>query len=107
MNREIIQQVMVKLQEIMKESIKKGLKEGNIGDLNKYFTEEYYKIGCEILKEIYEEIEEGIYQKNKEKHKYSIIKTDTKTLVTSIGEVKFKKRLYRNQEGQSFYMFDR
>ena len=107
MNREIIQQVMVKLQDVAKESIKRGLREGNIGDLNKYFTKEYYKIGCEILKEIYEEIEEGIYQKNKEEHRYSIIKADTKTLTTSIGEVKFNKRLYRNQEGQSFYMFDR
>ena len=107
MNREIIQQVMDKMQDIMKKSVKKGLKEGNISDLNKYFTEEYYKIGCEILKEIYEEIEEGIYQKNKESHKYSIIKTDTKTLTTSIGDVTFKKRLYRNNEGKSCYLFDR
>lgn len=107
MNREIIQQVMVRMQEVCKESIKKGLKERNIGDLNKYFTEEYYKIGCEILKEIYKEIEEGIYQKNKENHKYSIIKADTKTLTTSIGDVTFKKRLYRNNEGKSCYLFDR
>ena len=36
MEREIIQQIMDKLQELRKASIKKGLKEGNIGDLNKY-----------------------------------------------------------------------
>ena len=53
MNMEIIQQIMDKLQELKKESIKKGLKEGNIGDLNKYFTEEFYKIGCVMLKDIY------------------------------------------------------
>ena len=34
MNREIIQQIVVKMQELKKESIRKGLKEGNIGDLN-------------------------------------------------------------------------
>ena len=48
-----------------------------------------------------------IYQKNKESHKYIIIKSDTKTLTTLIGEVRFKKRLYRNQEGYGFYMFVR
>ena len=107
MNREIIQQVMVRMQEVYKESIKKGLTSGNIGDLNKYFIEEYYKIGCKILKEIYEEIEEGIYQRNKKEHEYSIVKTDTRTLVTSIGEVRFNKRLYKNKQGESLYLFDR
>ena len=108
MNMEIIQQIMDKLQELRKTSIKKGLKEGNIGDLNKYFTEEFYKIGCEMLKDIYEEIEEAIYKKNKEEHKYSVIKTDSKTLITSIGEVRFKKRLYKNEVNKkSCYLFDK
>ena len=107
MNREIIQQIVVKMQELKKESIRKGLKEGNIGDLNKYFTTEFYKIGCEMLKDIYEEIEYGIYLKNKETKQYSIIKTDTKTLITSIGDVTFKKRLYKDKQGKSLYLFDK
>ena len=108
MNREIIQQIIVKMQELKKESIKKGLKEGNIGDLNKYFTEEFYKIGCEMLREIYEEIEEAIFRRNKKEHRYDIVKTDSKTLITSIGEVTFHKRLYKEKEsGKSCYLFDK
>ena len=42
----------------MKERIKKGIKEGNIRDINKHFIDENYKICSEILKEIYEKIEE-------------------------------------------------
>lgn len=108
MNRDIIQQIMDKLQELKKTSIKKGLKEGNIGDLNIYFTEEFYKIGCKMLKDIYEEIDEIILLKNKEEHNYSVIKTDCKTLTTSIGDVTFNKRLYRNNiNKKSCYLFDK
>ena len=62
MNREIIQQVMDEMQELC---IKKGIKERNIGDLNICFREGIFEIGCKILSEIYEEIEEAIYNENK------------------------------------------
>ena len=107
MNREIIQQVMDEMQELCIKSIKKGIKERNIGDLNICFREGIFEIGCKILSEIYEEIEEAIYNENKKTKKYKIIKKDKKSLITSIGEVKFKRRLYKSKEGKNIYLFDR
>lgn len=107
MNREIIQQIVEKLQELKVESVKKGIKEGNIGDLNRYFSEEYIKIGLKLLKEVYETIEEEIYQKNKKNRKYEIIKKDNKTVITSLGEISFRRRLYKDSKGESVYLFDK
>ena len=104
MNREIIQQVIEEMQELC---IKKGIKERNIEDLNICFRVGIFEIGCKILSEIYEEIEEAIYNENKKTKKYKIIKKDKKSLITSIGEVKFKRRLYKSKEGKNIYLFDR
>ena len=107
MNREIIQQIVEELQELELKSIKKGLEERNVGDLNIFFREGWLDIGCKALKTIYERIDEELFIKNKEKHLCKVIKKDSKTLVTSLGEVKFTRRLYRDEKGQCKYLFDR
>lgn len=107
MNREIIQQIVEELQELELKSIKKGIKEGNLGDLNICFRDGLLEIGCKILKEIYEKIDEELFIKNKEKHLYQVIKKDSKTLVTSIGEVRFTRRFYRDKKGKTKYLFDK
>lgn len=107
MNREIIQQIVEELQELELKSIKKGLEERNVGDLNIFFREGWLDIGCKALKVIYERIDEELFIKNKEKHLCKVIKKDSKTLVTSLGEVKFTRRLYRDEKGQCKYLFDR
>ena len=107
MNREIIQQIVEELQELELKSIKKGLEERNVGDLNIFFREGWLDIGCKALKVIYERIDEELFIKNKGKHLCKVIKKDSKTLVTSLGEVKFTRRLYRDKKGQPQYLFDR
>lgn len=107
MNREIIQQIVEELQELELRSIKKGIKERNLGDLNVCFRDGLLEIGCKILKEIYEKIDEELFIKNKEKHLYQVIKKDSKTLVTSLGEVRFTRRFYRDKKGKSKYLFDK
>lgn len=106
MNIESIQQIQAELQELKLKCLRKGLKEGNLGDLNKYFNERYIEIGLKMLKDLYDEIEEKIYQMNKRKHKYEVIKKDYKSILTSLGEVRFKRRLYRDKKGNSIYLFD-
>lgn len=107
MNREIIQQIVEELQELELKSIKKGLEERNVGDLNIIFREGWLDMGCKALKVIYERIDEELFIKNKGKHLCKVIKKDSKTLVTSLGEVKFTRRLYRDEKGQCKYLFDR
>ena len=107
MNREIIQQIVEELQELELKSIKKGLEERNVGDLNIFFREGWLDLGCKALKVIYERIDEELFIKNKGKHLCKVIKKDSKTLVTSLGEVKFTKRLYRDKKGKSQYLFDK
>lgn len=107
MNREIIQQIVEELQELELKSIKKGLEERNVGDLNIFFREGWLDIGCKALKVIYERIDEELFIKNKGRHLCKVIKKDSKTLVTSLGEVKFTRRLYRDEKGQCKYLFDR
>lgn len=106
MNREIIQQIVGKMQELVESSIEKGIKEGHIGDLNVYFNKGLNRIGLELLKEVYESIDEAIYRENKKDHIYSVVKKDEKSLLTSLGEVKFTKRLYKDLRGKSKYLFD-
>lgn len=107
MNKEIIQQIVEELQELELKSIKKGIKERNLGDLNVSFRDGLLEIGCKILKEIYEKIDEELFIKNKEKHLYEVVKKDRKTLVTSLGEVRFTRRFYRDKAGKSKYLFDK
>ena len=64
---EIIQQIESNLQEIVCETVRKGVKGTDISDLNIYFREEYIKVGLEILKGIYESIEEEIYRSKNRK----------------------------------------
>lgn len=104
MNREIIQQIVEELQELELKSIKKGLEERNVGDLNICFRDVLLEIGSKILKEIYEKTDEELFIKNKENHLYQVIKKDSKTLVTSLGEVKFTRRLYRDKKVKFKYL---
>lgn len=106
MNREIIQQVIGEMQELSERSIKKGIKEGHIGDVNLYFSKGLNEIGCKILKEIYEQIDEELYIKNKRSKEYEVIKKDKKVLITSLGAVEFRKRLYRGKDKEYKYLFD-
>ena len=47
---------------------KKRNKRKKYRDLNICFREGIFEIGCKILSEIYEEIEEAIYNENKKKN---------------------------------------
>lgn len=104
---DIIQEVEGKLQEVVEESIRRGLRGNNISDINIYFREEYIEVGLKILKSIYEGIEEEIYRSRQRKERYEVIKKDGRNILTSIGSLRYERRLYKDKKTKERkYLFD-
>jgi len=69
--------------------------------------EQVLKLALDIIGEAFENYDNEIRQSQKRKQKWQIVRRDTKCLITSIGEVSFKKTLFKSKEtGKSNYLLD-
>ena len=65
------------------------------------------KLALDIIAETFQSYDDEIRQNQKRKQKWQIVRRDTKSLITSIGEVSFKKTLFKNKEtNKSKYLLD-
>lgn len=65
-------------------------------------------LGCKILGEVYDELDESIRQSKHRKANWEIVRRDDKSLLTSLGNISFKKTLYKNkQTGVRTYLLDK
>ena len=69
--------------------------------------DEMLTLGLDIIKESLEECNQMIREDWKRKEKWSIVRTDHKNLITSMGAVTFEKTLFKNKEtGEECYLLD-
>ena len=69
--------------------------------------QEVLKLGAGIIGNLFEEMDEMIRQSKERKENWEIVRRDTKTLLTSIGEIEFKKTLFKNKKtGERMYLLD-
>jgi len=69
--------------------------------------EQALKLALDIIAETFESYDDELRQSQKRKQKWQIVRRDTKSLITSIGEISFKKTLFKNKEtGKSNYLID-
>ncbi len=70
--------------------------------------DEVIKLGLNIIKETFEDCDTMLRESARRKLNWQIIKQDDKTLTTSIGDVTFKKTLFKSkQSGDRCYLLDR
>lgn len=80
----------------------------NMADLVYGIKNEVIQLGLDIISETFEEIDNQIRMSGKRREKWSIVKTDPKTLITSLGIVNYHKTLFKNKEtGERAYLMDR
>jgi len=65
------------------------------------------QLGLDIIKEQFEALDEAICRSELRKKNWEIVKHDEKTLTTSIGDLTFRKTLFRNKNtGEARYLVD-
>ena len=66
------------------------------------------QLGCEILAEELQTIDQAIRSSQGRRRDWSIVRKDQTSLLTSVGMVRYEKTLFRNKEnGESAYLLDR
>jgi len=66
------------------------------------------QLGLDIIREQFESIDERIKTSEKRKKTWAVVKSDPKTLVTSIGEFTYERTLFQNKKtGEYSYLADR
>ena len=65
------------------------------------------QLGLNIIKEQFESLDEAICRSASRKKHWAVVKHDEKTITTSIGDLTFRKTLFRNKKtGESRYLVD-
>ena len=66
------------------------------------------ELGCNMIQEIFNDINTAIVESSKRKDKWHIVRTDTKQLVTSLGVIAFSKTLFKHKKtGVRTYLLDK
>ena len=66
------------------------------------------ELGCNMIQEIFNDINTAIVESSKRKDKWHIVRTDTKQLVTSLGVITFQKTLFKHKKtGVRTYLLDK
>ena len=104
----IIQQNEEKFQAFFNKFLEEGMRSNSITDFNLLFFEEYNKLGLELLKDLYEAIDEKILEENRkqEKRDFIVHKKVKRTLLTKLGVVTFFRRYYKDVSGKIRCLFD-
>jgi hypothetical protein len=79
----------------------------NMAEFVEGIRDELLRLGCDIIGETYDELDEMIRNSPLRKEKWEIVRRDRKGLLTSIGEVSFQKTLFKDKKsGQRTYLLD-
>lgn len=79
----------------------------DIASLVDGIKEEVLGLGCRIIGDIFEEMNEMICNSSLRREGYEVVRHDTKTLLTSMGEIRFSKTLFKNKKtGERCYLLD-
>lgn len=69
--------------------------------------ESVLQLGLNIIKEQFEALDEAICRNGKRKEHWEVVKHDEKAVTTSIGDLAFRKTLFRNKKtGEARYLVD-
>lgn len=69
--------------------------------------EEVVSLGLSVIQETLEDMDNEIRSSNKRKEKWSIVRKDEKQLKTSLGDITFKKTLFKNKkDSHTKYLLD-
>jgi len=90
------------------EIFKKLLEEGmDITELSLKVREMVDKLGIETMVAIIEELDKIIKEDKRRKEKWVVEREDEKTLITTVGEIKYKRTYYKSKEdGRYTYLTD-
>lgn len=70
-------------------------------------ADQMIKFGLNIIAEIFEQMDDALCKDNFRRNKWSIVKRDSTTLLTSLGYVSYKKTLFINKETKErVYLLD-
>lgn len=79
-----------------------------VAEMVKGVTENVVNLGLSIIAEELENYDEWLRKSSKRKEEWQIIKRDETTLLTSLGNVTYKKTLFINKKtGKREYLLDR
>ena len=69
--------------------------------------ENVINFGCAFMGEVFEELDKIIKENPERRKKYDVVKIDQKEMLTSLGNIRYKKTLYRNKKtGKYVYLLD-
>jgi len=94
----------------MEQNIKDTLTSKNdIADIVLVVQDFVNKLGTDIVKEVIEEVDEGIRHSPHRKGKWEIVRTDENTLLTSMGNLTYQRTLFKDlrRGGKSCYLADK
>lgn len=75
----------------------------DISDLVIGLEESLYELGRNILEEVLEEMDEGIFESKERKKRYEAVrKNDENSLLTSFGMITYNRRYYRSKESGEY-----
>lgn len=96
---------IVKLEENIKNTLKEKI---DLADIVLTVQESINQLGCEIVKEVIEDVNEGIINSPHRAGKWEVVKHDTNTLLCSMGNITYKRTLFLNKKkGKRCYLADK
>lgn len=103
----IIQKIYEKNNKILKEGLKKVLSGEDVSSLTVAIKEFTDVLGKELFSEIAKQLDEIIFEDNKNKRQYEPVRFQEKSLITKNGKTKFERRYYKDKEtGEYIYLTD-
>ena len=75
----------------------------DISDLAIGLEESLYELGRNILEEVLEEMDEGIFESKERKKRYEAVrKNDKNSLLTRFGTIRYRRRYYKSKESEKY-----
>lgn len=103
----IIQKIYEKNNKILKEGLEKVLSGEDVSSLTVAIKEFTDVLGKELFSEIAKQLDEIIFEDNKNKKQYEPVRFQEKSLITKNGKTKFERRYYQDKEtGEYVYLTD-
>lgn len=107
MNKEIIQQLVEEMQELFLEGFEEVVKAKDYAEFNKMYADKGIKVLLEGLGKFYEYLDRYLRESNYRKQAGLVIKDSVnKNLLTSLGNITFKKTVYVDRDNKTRYLLD-
>jgi hypothetical protein len=77
-------------------------------NLEKHLKKELDALGCDLLKEIFEALEQKVYHSKDRKRRWKVVRrNDEKVILTPFGQLKYKRTYYRHKQTKEYaYLVD-